>query len=103
MTLFCVAVSHGYIYLYVCFFFWEDFITIGAIFYSVVFSARLNLNDLRTAGWIFDMGSAAHEPWYKFYTYFDFGKVRYSVLWSTLPTQFALCVIRIFLKKPSFC
>jgi SulP family sulfate permease len=38
------------------------------------------------------MGASAREPWFKFYTYFDFGKVNYRVLWSTLPTQFALLV-----------
>jgi len=63
---------------------------IPAIFYVIVTAAKLDLSELRTSGWLFDMGSAAHEPWYKFYTYFDFGKVRYDVLVSTLPTQFAL-------------
>ena len=79
------------------------------LFYVVVAAKKLDLNDLRTAGWIFDMGSSVHEPWYQFYSYLgelfflnirvpvaneiwfvDFSKVRYSVLWSTLPTQFAL-------------
>lgn len=67
-----------------------DFIIIPLLFYIVVAAARLNLSELRHTGWIFDMGASAHEPWYKFYSYFDFGKIRYSALWSTLPTQFAL-------------
>jgi SulP family sulfate permease len=71
---------------------YEDFITVPAIFYVVVAAAGLNLTDLRQSRWVFDMGSSAREPWFKFYSYFDFEKVNYSVLWSTLPTQFALLV-----------
>ena len=67
-----------------------DFIIIPLVFYIVVATAGLNIEDLRRSGWIFDMSGAAREPWYNFYTYFDFGKVYYSALWSTLPTQFAL-------------
>jgi SulP family sulfate permease len=58
----------------------------------VVVIAGFNLPDLRKSRWIFDMGGSAHESWFKFYTYFDFQKVNYTVLWSTLPTQLALLV-----------
>jgi SulP family sulfate permease len=58
----------------------------------VVAIAKFNLPDLRKSRWIFDMGSSAREPWFKFYTYFHFEKVKFSVLWSTLPTQLALLV-----------
>ncbi|KAF9524794.1 sulfate transporter family-domain-containing protein [Crepidotus variabilis] len=71
------------------------FLVIPVIFYVVVWSAKLELVDLRHTGWIFDIGATAHEPWYKFYSYFDFGKIRYSALWSTLPTQFALLFFNI--------
>jgi SulP family sulfate permease len=70
----------------------EDFITIPAIFYVVVAIVGLKLPDLRKSRWIFDMGASAHEPWFKFYTLLHFKKVKYTVLWSTLPTQFALLV-----------
>ena len=39
------------------------------VFYVVVAANKLNLDELRTAGWIFDMGSSVHEPWYQFYSY----------------------------------
>ncbi|KAF8896905.1 sulfate anion transporter [Gymnopilus junonius] len=71
------------------------FIFIPVVFYVVVFAAGLDLEGLRKTGWIFDMGAAAHEPWYKFWSYFDFGLVRYSSLWSMLPTQFTLLFFNI--------
>ena len=46
-----------------------DFLVIPLVFYVVVAAKKLDLNDLRTAGWIFDMGPSVHEPWYKFYNY----------------------------------
>jgi hypothetical protein len=46
------------------------------VFYVVVAAKKLDLNDLRTAGWIFDMGSSVHEPWYQFYSYF--GEIFFS-------------------------
>ncbi|KAJ6491582.1 sulfate transporter family-domain-containing protein [Mycena vulgaris] len=35
------------------------------------------------------------ESWYKFYQYYDYSKVRFAPLWSTLPTQFALLFFNI--------
>lgn len=80
-----------------------------AIFYVIVTAARLNVGNLRSDGWIFDMGEGGHEPWYAFYSYFgpfspflnyetniqscdvaDYNLIRFAPLWSTLPTQFAL-------------
>lgn len=72
----------------------------------VVAITGFNLSDLRESRWIFNMGASAHEPWFKFYAYFDFEKVNYSVLWSTLPTQLALLVWYYFLIPNStdlFC
>ncbi|PPQ66690.1 hypothetical protein CVT26_009550 [Gymnopilus dilepis] len=71
------------------------FIFIPLVFYIVVFAAGLDLEGLRKTGWIFEMGASAHEPWYTFWTYFDFSVVKYSALWSTLPTQFALLFFNI--------
>ncbi|KAJ7764856.1 sulfate transporter family-domain-containing protein [Mycena metata] len=72
------------------------FILIPVIFYIVVAAAQLNIADLRDAGWVFDMAERANtEHWYKFYSYYDFSKVRFGPLWSTLPTQFALLFFNI--------
>ncbi|KAJ3491948.1 hypothetical protein NLJ89_g11288 [Agrocybe chaxingu] len=71
------------------------FIVIPIVFYIVVAAARLDMGVLRREGWVFDMGASAREPWYKFYSYYDFGKVRWGPLWATLPTQFALLFFNI--------
>ncbi|KAF9005068.1 sulfate anion transporter [Cyathus striatus] len=71
------------------------FIIIPLIFYVVITAAQIDLYDLRKAGWLFDMGDTAHEPWWQFYTYLDFRAVRFGPLWSTLPTQFALLFFNI--------
>ncbi|KAI0694038.1 sulfate transporter family-domain-containing protein [Cytidiella melzeri] len=77
------------------------FIAIPIIFYIVVAAARLNLDILRRDGWVFQMGSN-NEPWYKFYALYGtfisiihFHATRWGVLWSTLPTQFALLFFNI--------
>jgi hypothetical protein len=46
-----------------------DFIVIPAMFYIVVLAGRMDLAHLREDGWVFDMGPAGHEPWYKFYSF----------------------------------
>ncbi|KAF5319323.1 hypothetical protein D9619_008654 [Psilocybe cf. subviscida] len=71
------------------------FIIIPVIFYIVVLAAGLDLNSLRHSGWVFDMGSSSNEPWYQFYSYLDFGLVKFGPLWSTMPTQFALLFFNI--------
>jgi SulP family sulfate permease len=71
------------------------FISIPIIFYIVIAAGQINLNSLRQAGWLFDMGNSADRSWYEFYTYYDFGKVKMGPLWSTLPTQFALLFFNI--------
>ncbi|KAI0702395.1 sulfate transporter family-domain-containing protein [Cerioporus squamosus] len=70
------------------------FCIIPAVFYVVVAAARLNLGDLRNSGWLFDMG-ASSEPWYHFYSLFDFRAVNWGALGATMPTQFALLFFNI--------
>ncbi|KAJ3529960.1 hypothetical protein NM688_g7780 [Phlebia brevispora] len=70
------------------------FLVIPAIFYIVVAAARINLQTLRTEGWLFDM-STTHEPWYKFYTFYDLHATSWRALWLTLPTQFAMLFFNI--------
>ncbi|KAJ7629529.1 sulfate transporter family-domain-containing protein [Mycena polygramma] len=72
------------------------FIMIPMVFYIVVAAAQLNIGDLRDSGWVFDMvAGGKKEHWYKFYSYYDFSKVRFGPLWATLPTQFALLFFNI--------
>ncbi|RDB21774.1 Uncharacterized protein C24H6.11c [Hypsizygus marmoreus] len=71
------------------------FLTIPVIFYIVVAASQIKLWDLRREGWLFDMGTAESESWYKFYSYFDFTKIQFAPLFYTLPTQFALLFFNI--------
>ena len=43
---------------------------------------QLNLNVLRQAGWLFDMGNSADRSWYEFYTYY--GGLLYASFCSRL-------------------
>ncbi|KAI0933274.1 hypothetical protein AcV7_004789 [Taiwanofungus camphoratus] len=70
------------------------FLLIAIIFHVVVAAAHFDLGVLRRDGWLFDLGSS-HEPWYHFYSFFDFRATNWGVLWATLPTQFALLFFNI--------
>jgi SulP family sulfate permease len=48
-----------------------------------------DLEYLRHAGWIFDVGAEA-KPWYQFYTHFNFAKTNWGAFWAAMPTQLAL-------------
>ncbi|CDO73882.1 hypothetical protein BN946_scf185016.g39 [Trametes cinnabarina] len=81
--------------------FWEHqlifpiyFCIIPAIFYVVVAAAHTDLGALRDAGWLFEM-SSTDEPWYYFYSLFDFGATDWAAFWATMPTQFALLFFNI--------
>lgn len=84
---------------------------IPVIFYIVVAAARLDIPTLRRTGWLFDMGDAAEEKWYKFYSYYgwsprylyspltvlradlsllDINLIQMGAIWATIPTQLAL-------------
>ncbi|KAG8696459.1 hypothetical protein FRC09_008504 [Ceratobasidium sp. 395] len=65
------------------------FIAIGVLFYIVVAIVGVDVGTLRSAGWVFDVGGSK-EPWYHFYTKFDFGKTSWSAIWAGVPTQLAL-------------
>ena len=96
-----------------------DFLVIPILFYIIVAATQADLGALRKSGWVFDMGDAEAEAWYEFYSYFgalclfslvtpasfyleanawctELGRVQFGPLWSTLPTQFALCVLSSF-------
>ncbi|KAI0739439.1 sulfate transporter family-domain-containing protein [Daedaleopsis nitida] len=70
------------------------FCIIPAVFYVIVAAAGFDLGTLRNTGWLFDMGTSS-DPWYHFYTLFDFRAVKWAALGSTMPTQFALLFFNI--------
>ncbi|CAE6445014.1 unnamed protein product [Rhizoctonia solani] len=70
------------------------FIGIGVIFYIVVAIIGIDLQSLRGGGWVFDVGGST-EPWWHFYTYFDFRQTSWSAIWAGMPTQLALLFFNI--------
>ncbi|KAG9312501.1 sulfate transporter family-domain-containing protein [Chiua virens] len=74
------------------------FLVIPIVFYIVVAAAQLDLGTLRREGWLFETAEevgGAVESWYTFYTYFDLRAVHWTLIWTTLPTQFALLFFNI--------
>ncbi|KAH7114348.1 sulfate transporter family protein-like protein [Dendryphion nanum] len=66
------------------------FILVFATFYIIVSGIlKLDLQSVRDAGWIFEKPESG-VPFYRFYSYFKFGKVDLAALASTIPTMFAL-------------
>ncbi|KAJ4353217.1 uncharacterized protein N0V89_004944 [Didymosphaeria variabile] len=66
------------------------FIIVFAVFYIISKAIlRINLEDLRNAGWIFEAPEAG-VPFYRFYSYFKFSQIDGGALASTIPTMFAL-------------
>ncbi|EEQ84954.2 sulfate transporter [Blastomyces dermatitidis ER-3] len=65
------------------------FVSIGVIFYFAKFSFNIPLETLRDRGWVFDAPSSS-EPWYHFYTLYDFSVVNWPALAETIPAMLAL-------------
>lgn len=66
------------------------FIGVFAIFHLVVVAVpNLTFQDVRDAGWLFQ-GPTTSEPWWNFYTLYDFKAVDYLALLRTIPAMFAL-------------
>ncbi|KAF5347183.1 hypothetical protein D9758_011062 [Tetrapyrgos nigripes] len=88
-----------------------DFVIIPVLFYIIVFAGRMDLEELRREGWLFDVGGGGEgggsgEPgdgggasgeahWYHFYEYLDLNLIHFKPLWMTLPTQFALLFFNV--------
>ncbi|KAI0821728.1 sulfate transporter family-domain-containing protein [Trametes gibbosa] len=70
------------------------FCIIPVVFYVVVAAGHFDLGTLRETGWLFDMGTS-REPWYQFYTLYDFKAMDWGAFWATMPTQFALLFFNI--------
>ncbi|KAI5480036.1 sulfate transporter family protein [Pseudohyphozyma bogoriensis] len=65
------------------------FIAIPIIFYAIAFAAGFNVEQLREAGWVFEVNGVDSE-WYEFWTLFDFKTTDFGALVETIPTQLAL-------------
>jgi sulfate permease, SulP family len=65
------------------------FIGVGLIFYFFKFALDFPIEPLRDHGWIFD-APPADNPWYHFYTLYDFRAVNWEALAETIPAMFAL-------------
>lgn len=66
------------------------FIVIFIMFHVVIWLVpNLSYQDVRDSGWLFQ-GPATNEPWWNFYTLYDFKAVDYIALFKTIPAMFAL-------------
>ncbi|CEN59670.1 Putative Sulfate/bicarbonate/oxalate exchanger SAT-1 and related transporters [Aspergillus calidoustus] len=65
------------------------FIAVALIFYMIKFSAHIPMASLRNNSWVFDAPSSSN-PWYHFYTLYDFAAVDWPAFVDTIPAMFAL-------------
>jgi SulP family sulfate permease len=65
------------------------FIAVAAIFYFFKFALNIQFDTLHSNGWIFDSPPAGN-PWYHFYTLYNFKAVHWGALGETIPAMFAL-------------
>ena len=65
------------------------FITVAAIFYFFKFALDIQMDTLHNGGWIFDSPPAGN-PWYHFWTLYDWKAISWEALADTVPTMFAL-------------
>lgn len=65
------------------------FMSVALIFYFFKFALGFPIEMLREHGWVFDAPPAGN-PWYHFYTLYDFRAVHWEALMETIPAMFAL-------------
>ena len=65
------------------------FIGVACLFYFFKFALDLPIETLRQKDWVFNAPPASN-PWYHFYTLFDFRAVDWEALAATVPAMFAL-------------
>ncbi|KAL4936261.1 hypothetical protein BDV06DRAFT_96015 [Aspergillus oleicola] len=65
------------------------FILVALFFYIVKFIAHIPMISLQNSGWVFDAPSSSN-PWYHFYTLYDFSAVDWAAFADTIPAMFAL-------------
>ncbi|OQE24357.1 hypothetical protein PENSTE_c007G04879 [Penicillium steckii] len=65
------------------------FMAVAALFYLVILCARIPMDALHQKGWVFDAPSS-NNPWYHFYSLYDFSAVDWTAFADTIPAMFAL-------------
>lgn len=65
------------------------FVGVASLFYFFKFALDFPIDMLRANGWVFDAPPAGN-PWYHFYTLYDFRAVNWEALAETIPAMFAL-------------
>nr|KAK5435882.1 hypothetical protein LTR18_009884 [Exophiala xenobiotica] len=65
------------------------FLSVAAVFYFFKFALGISMGTLHSNGWVFDPPPAGN-PWYHFYTLYDFKAVHWGALADTIPAMFAL-------------
>lgn len=65
------------------------FVSVAAVFYFFKFALDIHMDTLHSHGWVFDSPPAGN-PWYHFWTLYDFKAVHWGALADTVPTMFAL-------------
>jgi SulP family sulfate permease len=65
------------------------FLSVAAIFYFFKFALGIPMDTFHERGWVFDPPPAGN-PWYHFYTLYDFRAVHWGALADTIPAMFAL-------------
>ncbi|CDZ96940.1 vacuole protein [Phaffia rhodozyma] len=65
------------------------FLVVPIIFYIVIAIIGVDFETLRKNRWVFEVGQVK-EPWYTFYSYYDFRQVHWGAFWKSMSTQFAL-------------
>ncbi|KAL2853752.1 sulfate transporter family-domain-containing protein [Aspergillus pseudoustus] len=65
------------------------FIAVALMFYVIKFIAHIPMTSLRNSGWVFGAPSSSN-PWYHFYTLYDFSAVDWPAFVDTIPAMFAL-------------
>lgn len=65
------------------------FISVAIIFYIFKFALHVPMDTLHSQGWVFDSPPSGN-PWYHFWTLYDFKAVDWGALGETIPAMFAL-------------
>ncbi|KMP04206.1 sulfate transporter family protein [Coccidioides immitis RMSCC 2394] len=65
------------------------FLSVACLFYFFELVLGIPLDTLREKGWVFE-APASDNPWYHFYTLYNFSAVNWPALADTIPAMFAL-------------
>ncbi|GAA6005747.1 hypothetical protein JCM10207_005320 [Rhodosporidiobolus poonsookiae] len=65
------------------------FMLIPVVFYAISFAVGFSVEDLRKAGWVFEVSGVDNSP-FEYLTHFNFKKTDFGAIIETIPTQLAL-------------